>query len=51
MQRNPTIRVSVTQRIYCVSLLLCLRSFGVQAAAATDLTGDLTDPKAVSCGM
>jgi hypothetical protein len=45
MQRNPMIRVPVTQRIYCVSLLFCLCSFGVQAAAATDLTGDLTDPQ------
>jgi hypothetical protein len=45
MPRNFMIRFLVTLRIGSVGLLVWLCVFGVQAAGATELAGDLTDPQ------
>ena len=45
MRRNFVIRFLVAQRICSVGLLLWVCSLAVQAGAATDLTGSLTDPQ------
>jgi hypothetical protein len=45
MPRNFMIRFLVTLRIGSVGLLVWLCMFGVQAAGATELAGDLTDPQ------
>jgi hypothetical protein len=45
MRRNLLIRFRSTQRLCSVALLLWICSWGVEAAAATRLTGSLTDPQ------
>jgi hypothetical protein len=45
MRRNFLIRSLSTQRLHYVALLLWLCSWSVGAAAATSLTGNLTDPQ------
>jgi len=45
MRRNFVIRFLIAQRPCSVGLLIWVCSFAVQAAAATGLTGSLTDPQ------